>query len=260
MSDKHVVVAGFTDPVGAEIAKGRLESEGIPTFVAGGLTASTFSGMSSLAGRVELSVPAEQLARAIQILAECGGADHLTDEVRAEADDEEPVWVCPLCGEPVRAVLPLCPACHTPRGQVPAVNPQNDTEDEPEEGVQTQPSRGASLVRAQADQGLKKPNEIAPDRPWDHSEIDTADDSDIEDQSLRTIVGDSMARRAFYAALFSPLLAGFSVLYSIWLLIGLLFYSGELSARGMRHMYLALFLNSLILFIVFLLWAGSMRN
>src|SRR5262249_26966123 len=141
MREKHIAVAGFAEPFEAEIARGRLESEGIRAYTTPGQTATMFSGNSNIGGRTELFVAAGDLARAGQILAGCGGPAPLTDRVRAEGDGD-PVWVCPLCGEPVRAVLPVCPACHTPRGQAPAVNPRDDTEDEPEEGIQAYPTAG----------------------------------------------------------------------------------------------------------------------
>jgi hypothetical protein len=254
MQANYVTVADFADQVGAEIARGRLESEGIPAFVTGGLTATTFSGVSNLGGQVELRVPGEHLAQAVRILAECGDADHLKDDVRAGVDDEEPIWLCPLCGDAVRSVLPLCPACHTPRGRVSAVDLEDDVDDA-EEGVQTHASDGNYTPRERTDERLKKANEVTPGPMPPGSGIEREVETDFALPPLTTMVGDSMARRAFYAVVLSPFVGGLSTFYSIWLLIRLAFYRGELSARGMLYLYLALFFDlitvAMVLVIVF---------
>jgi hypothetical protein len=69
MAGDYASVAGFAGPVGAEIAGGRLASEGIPTVISGGLAASTVFGIGNLGGRVEVRVPAEHVARAVAVLA-----------------------------------------------------------------------------------------------------------------------------------------------------------------------------------------------
>jgi hypothetical protein len=252
MPEKYITVAGFADPFEAEIARGRLESDGIPAIVNAGLTASMFSGNSNIGGRVELSVPADRLARAVQILAECGSADHLTDEVRAEGDDD-PVWVCPLCGDPVRAVLPICPACYTPRGQAPAVDPGDDA-DEPEEGIQTHPMAGIRTAAERTEDRLKKPGDVAFDAPLVRPEVEA--DSEVEGLQPPTTEGDAIARRACYAALFGPAAAGLLSVYSLWLLVQLGFHGGELSRRGLRHMNVALGINIAYALLFVLLCAG----
>jgi Putative prokaryotic signal transducing protein len=252
MSETYVTVAGFGESVKAEIARGRLESEGIPVFLSGDLTANTFSGFGSVGGSVELRVPAEHLARAIRILGECGATDNLTDEVRAGGHDEGPMWVCSLCGDVVRAVLPLCPACHTPRGSVADFDPDDDSDDEPEEGIQSLPAGFTRMPRQRPEEGLRKAEDVT----LEPSSLPSVSKTGIEVPSLRTMVGDAMARRAFYAALFSPLVGGILVLYSLWLLIKTGSYRGELSARGMRYLYLALVLDVLILLSLMVLCAG----
>jgi hypothetical protein len=253
MREKHIAVAGFAELFEAEIARGRLESEGIRAFTSPGQAATMFSGNSNIGGRIELFVPADDLARAMQILAECGGADHLTDEVRPEGDGD-PVWVCPLCGEPVRAVLPVCPACHTPRGQAPAVDPRDDGDDEPEEGIQAYPTAGTRRAGELAEEGVMQAGDVPPESPPLPPEAAT--ETDFELPPLATMVGDAMARRAFHGALFGPLTAGLLTLYSLWLLVRLGFYRGDLSAQGMRYLYLAVFLNGIYALIGVLLCGG----
>jgi Putative prokaryotic signal transducing protein len=246
MSNNYVTVAGFSQPVDAEIARGRLESEGIPAVVMGGLSTSTLFGTSNIAGRVDLRVPGEHVARAVQILAECGDAGHLTDE------NAGPFWICPLCGEPVGADLSVCPSCETHRGQTPLVRPEDD--DEAEEGIQLPPPSLTRVTAQPTEWGLATSAEAASEAS---SGIEP--ETDIELPPLTTMVGDAMARRAFYAALFGPAAAGLLSLYSMWLLLKLTFYHGELSARGMRHLYLALLLNTGYMLLFCLLCGGLPR-
>jgi hypothetical protein len=255
MSEKYVTVAGFTEPVGAGIARGRLESEGIPSFLTGELSVGAFAGLSNLGGKIELRVPAEHLARAVQILAECGARDNLSDEVRVEEDNEGLVWICPLCGDAVRAVLPVCPACHTPRGQTPAVDPANTHDDGPEEHIQ---AHAPKPPMEPPDRGVKKPGDVTagaalPAEP-------TIESEDIDVPPLTTMVGDATARRAFLAALYGLILpVGILTLYSMWILLGLTFYRGELSSRGMRHLYLAVIFDGFFGLFALVVCAGILR-
>jgi hypothetical protein len=253
--DKYVTVAGFTGSVEAEIARGRLESEGIPAFVTGDLTASTFSGFSNLGGRIELRVPAEHLARAVQILSVCGDAEHLSDEARGEWGDEGPVWVCSLCGDVVRAVLPLCPACHTPRGQAPDYNPGDDSDDEPEEGIQQSPTGGTRFGVQPAEDGVKKPVDLTPALPAPRP-LAGPGAARVEIPPPATASGDERAWRALRAALFGFLMpVGALTLYSVWTLLPLL-SGGTLSSRGRRNLYLALFLDGVFCLFMLVLCAG----
>ncbi len=251
MTDDYVTVAGFGETVEAEIARGRLESEGIPAVVSGAPTANVLFGTTNL-GRVELRVPAEHLKRAVQILVECGGGRNLSEEVRE--DDEEPVWLCPLCGEPVRDVLPVCHACHTPRGKSPTVRARYE-EDEPEDGIQAQPAAASREIRRPED-GIRQPAQTTSEPPVPHDSAGVTMTIDGSPAALSE--GDTMARRALYGALFAFPTAGLLLLYSIWLLLRLTFHRGELSARGMRHLYLAMVLDGLYL-VLFLLLCGGIR-
>jgi hypothetical protein len=247
MSDNYITVAGFSEPIKAEIARGRLESEGIPAIVSGGLTTNNLFGNSNISGRVDLRVPAGDFARAAQILGECGDQSHLVDD----PGDEGPVWLCPLCGEPVRAVLPVCPACHTPRGSTPDANADDDGDDKPEVRIQTPPASATRITRDPVETGVATAEAIEP-------ALQSTDmEPEVEVPPLATMVGDAMARRAFYAALFGPAAAGLLSLYSMWLLLKLTFYRGELSAQGLRHMYMALGLNGAYMLLFCLLCGGG---
>jgi hypothetical protein len=247
MADNYLTVAGFSEPIKAEIARGRLETEGIAAIVSGGLVTNTLFGTSNISGRVDLRVPAGDFARAVQILAECGDESHLV----GDTEDEGPVWLCPLCGEPVRAVLPVCPACHTPRGTTSAIDPHDDAHAEPEMRIQAPP---ASVSRI-----TSQPVELTTAESIEPALQDAPLEPEVEVPPLATMVGDAMAQRAFYAALFGPAAAGLLSLYSMWVLLKLLFYDGELSARGTRYRYMAILLNGGYLVLFWMLCTGLAR-
>jgi hypothetical protein len=258
--EKYVTVAGFSIPVQAEIARGRLESEGIPAFVTGGLTASTFFGLRDLGGRIDLCVPAEHVSRAIQILSACGDAEHLTDEVRGEWADEGPVWVCSLCGDTVRAVLPLCPACHTPRGQAPDFDPEEGPDDEGEEGIQKAPIGVTGNTRPAsrpAEEGVKGPVELthAPPAPEPVASAEAVGDVVIPPPA--TAFGDARARQALRASLLGLLIPiGVFTLYSAWTLAAMIRSRDLLSPRGEKDLYLAMAFDAVFGACVLVLCAG----
>jgi hypothetical protein len=254
MSEKYVSVADFHEPVAAEIARGKLESEGIPVVLTGGMAANTFSAIGNLGGRIELRVPAEQVAQAVQLLAEGGDADHLTEVAREEAS-EGPMWVCALCGDVVRGVLPLCPACHTPRGKVPDYNPDDDA-DEPEEGIQTGPIQAIQRTEKLVTHAVKPSDDMHSEQLTTEPEIRKT--SNVEAASSATTEGDALAKRAFLATIFGPPTAGLLTVYACWLLLRLGFSGDELSTRGKRFLFLAFLTNASILLIMFLICSGSL--
>ena len=84
----------------------------------GDLTASTFSGFSGLGGTIQVQVPEADAGRAAAALAACAGGGEPDQGWESEAEDDADVWVCSLCGEPVRAALSVCPSCQTAREAV----------------------------------------------------------------------------------------------------------------------------------------------
>jgi hypothetical protein len=82
-------------------------------------------------------------------------------------------------------------------------------------------------------------------------------DPDIDVPPLRTMVGDDRARRALRAALFGCLApVGVFTLYSVWELLGLMTYPGELSPAGHRNLRLALLVNGTLFAAAVLLCCG----
>ena len=95
MADKLVTVAIFVEPVEANLAKGRIEAEGIECFLAGEHFAGTYWLLSNAAGGVKLQVRESDAQRAAEILqakAEKGSAE--TDDTWVEQDSGER---CPKC-------------------------------------------------------------------------------------------------------------------------------------------------------------------
>lgn len=255
--DRYVTVAGFSGAVKAEIARGRLESEGIPAVVTGSLSSGNLFGLSDVGGRVELCVPAEHVSRAIQILSSCGDAENLTDEVRGEWADEGPVWVCSLCGDTVRAVLPLCPACHTPRGQEPDFDPRDGYRRERREGIQKRPADVTRSPGPRPEEGVKGPVGLtpvpAPPRPV--ADVEAA--ANIYIPPPATAAGDELARRALRASLLGLLVpVGAFTLYSAGALLNLSLARHALSPQGKRDLYLALLFNAVFGLCAIVLCAG----
>ena len=84
-------IASYSFPWEAQIAKARLDAEGIPAFVADEQTINMQWLYSNAMGGVRLQVPQAFASRAVEILAE----DH-SDELEEEQGDD-PV-VCSACG------------------------------------------------------------------------------------------------------------------------------------------------------------------
>jgi hypothetical protein len=274
MSEKYVVVATFTMPMEAQVACGRLGAEGIPAHVTGGSTASTFAGLGAVGGRVELYVPESACERALDILAECmpgeqwrvmfnkdehsasaPTADWPSDE-RVKAGSEEfeterdsRIWVCSLCGDAVPVKETVCPSCGTVRE---AVRPA-DSEFLHENRTARRASDTDIQKEAMAPKGFSlKPN---PDVP----EVT---------ESNRGVVLASRALTAAIVALIAIAfggLGGWCVMFVIILptfvvtgvcLIQLLLYSGELNSKATRRLYIALFLDVIVVGLVLsILWS-----
>jgi hypothetical protein len=82
MSDKIVTLAMFQNPVEAQIAKNRLEAEGVRVLLTGA-DSGIFSGLGGVAGAVHLEVSEEIYPRAIALL-------ESFDEGQDEVPDQQP--------------------------------------------------------------------------------------------------------------------------------------------------------------------------
>jgi hypothetical protein len=114
MAEPTVALAAFANPVEAELARNRLEAEGIPAFLIDTSATNVFFGMGIAA--VKLYVPEAELERARAILAS-PGEDPLLRRMNAVAPlpyEDAPAWTaCPDCGSEVSIEFDDCPACGT---------------------------------------------------------------------------------------------------------------------------------------------------
>jgi hypothetical protein len=91
-----VTVARFTGPIEAHLAKGRLETEGIPTFIAHEHHIWAIWMYSDALGGIKLMVPHDKAEEARTIL-----ASHINGEYEAALKEVFPDVVedkCPTCG------------------------------------------------------------------------------------------------------------------------------------------------------------------
>lgn len=102
MPVEFVKAATFSDPAEAEVARARLEGEGIAAVLSGEIGSTTFAGLTGITGNVQLRVPVADLERAVQLLQNSSAA--VGTRVR-------PFWRCPECQAEVDAEIEVCPTC-----------------------------------------------------------------------------------------------------------------------------------------------------
>ena len=227
MSRRVVLGAAFSLPIEAQLARGRLEAEGIPAFLSGDEAASVFSGIQGVAGQVRLHVAEADAERAASILAALGPG-HSEDD---DAADDAALWVCPICGDAVSDDLAICPSCETarpPSRKSPAVT--------------AFPKHSPASQEVQQDRS-PNPVQVTADTPLEAVPSSVEDDLDLPD--METFIGDDIVRRAFLSALFGPVFP-LITLYSFWLLGRLALYSGKVSPRMTPKLYGALAINVLV--------------
>jgi hypothetical protein len=230
MPEKFVTVASYTQPIEAQLAKGRLEDEGIKVFLTGDLTANTFSGLGGLGGQVQLQVPEADVKRAEEILAACAEEEALDEDWEERVEEEAGVWTCSLCGTPVDDAVAVCPSCETPREAVQNAPPSITLQ------------RRRMAVQEQSEEGIQRRGEVTKEAPLPAEMPEPEGELDLP--KLETFLGDDLARRAFRSGLIS--LAFFPLgIYTVWLLLRLAFFSEEVSPAGIRKIYGALFLAGL---------------
>jgi hypothetical protein len=121
MPERFVTVGDFHNAHEAHMARNKLEEEGIRAFLHEGESASLLP-LGMLGSSFKVQVLEGEAPRAAGILAACL-ADVAPMGGTSDEDAEEPIWLCPLCGEQVRIRFAECPGCHTTRGDIQAVEP-----------------------------------------------------------------------------------------------------------------------------------------
>ena len=226
MAEAFVTVARFTLPLEAQLARAFLEGEGIAARLSGDAAATTLQ-IAGLSGLIDLLVSAGDAARAAELLADHLDKAELNKYWKDEAEADEDVWLCSLCGEPVGVDLQTCPACATARTAV----QEDPTRVKQPRGRKSGEKKGKAI--RQGAEPVAKP--LPPTTAG-------AIDDDMNLRNVHTFLGDDLARRAFLAAMigvvFFPLL-----IYSLWCLIRMVTFPGRLGPTGRRHLYLAIVIN-----------------
>ena len=214
MSEKLVTVASFATPFEAQVAKNRLEAEGIPAFLGDEESVGNLWHLGMALGGVKLMVSDDHIQKAMDLLTilpeeELAETDPDPDSGEADSEAIQEAWTCPQCGNRVTADQGFCPSC-------------DSSGDEPDEATFTSPKN---------DSGDSALPEDGSDLPF-------------------PLLGDDIAFRALKAATFSLLFFPFAF-YSCWLLFRLVTFPGHLSPQGTRNMLVALVLDFVVLIVFF---------
>jgi hypothetical protein len=206
MPEQLVTVAAFVTPGEADLAKNRLEEAGISAHLQDADTVGWLWHMSIAVGGVKVQVAESDAAQALSLLTR----DAETSPSEGEQDASthtaiQAAWPCSRCGSPVNPVALTCPACGAPANDLQELTPPS-------------------------------PTAISTVRPADEE-----DEKDEEDEDSDTTAANQLAARAYKAAIFGlvfcpPLFQT----YSIWLLIQLATFSGELGQAATRKMCVAI--------------------
>jgi len=213
MSKHLVTVERFATPFEANMAKNRLEAEGIPAFLADEQTVGNLWHMGGALGGVKLLVPDDYIQKAMDVLTTppdeevfSGAQTDLPSDPDSEAI--QAARTCPLCGNQLGPDEGPCPACGS--------SGENETE-------------------------LKTINHDPEFR--DSAEEDAASDAPLPQ-------GDELAFRAWKMAAFGLIFFPLTF-YSSWLLIRLFLFPAPLSPEGKRKMLGALVFDVVVLILLY---------
>mgnify|MGYP001600064856 CR=1 FL=1 len=255
MSGQLVTVATFAAPAEAELARQRLQRDGIAACLAdeltGGILGLTTGGLSS----VKVQVNAADQERAAAILA-------LTEH-RGDQDDEGvATWTCPHCRTDVNAEFEVCWSCGTTvEGQAdpsfireamdPSPADETGEDDEAVPAVSMDVTGRERPLCAAPEIDLQPRNPYrAPGSPSGPVAAPVA-----EPPIADTTYGDEVAARAWRASVLSALLCPpLLTFYSVWLVLKIAFADHPLSSVGMRKFYGAMAVNVLVWIMVVLVW------
>lgn len=247
MSDNFVTVATYNRSFEAQLAKNLLEDEGILATLAGELTADTLPfGQAGGGDQIVLQVREDDAQRAAGILAAVAAAK-LDDNWEDEAESGSGVWLCSICGEPISNRLSVCYSCQTPREGIRATAPRKPTAIQPDpatlpSGAEVQKRDDITCTPAPA---LPSVPPMAPARSEERE----------ADEPSPLSPADDLARYAFGASFFG-LLTIVLLPISWYYLAKLTSFPGELSPKGRRYLYGALFVNGFLIVLVLLLCAA----
>jgi hypothetical protein len=254
MAEASVVVAEFTNIVGAQLAQSRLEAEGIPCNLADDHTIAV--PWNVMPNRYQLRVAASNQERALAILMNEEGPE--LDPGWDEPFEKEPYWLCSLCGSVVKEGLETCPDCLTERGAVRAPSPT--TAEAP--SFPTFPSPrprppGPETFTTAPGAPLGTTGPLLADE-----EVETPDEEAgvqlPEEDDLR--LDTQVANRALRYAILGPLGCGILTCYSLFLIYELWLIPGGLTPRSARTAKIALIINLVwCAFLAMLLFSRSSK-
>jgi predicted Zn-ribbon and HTH transcriptional regulator len=211
---KHLLtIARFGTPFQANMAKNRLEAEGIPAFLADEQMVGNFLAYGPVLGGVKLLVPDDYLQKAMDVLTK-PPEDELYDEESDLSHDQnheqteaiQAIRTCPQCGNKLSAEQRFCPACTSLQKEANKFM-----------------TEGESLGSADQDAGEDVP--VLPQ-------------------------GDDLAFRAWKTAAFGLIFFPLTF-YSSWLLVRLLLFPAQLSAEGKRKGLGALAFDAVVLILLY---------
>jgi len=219
MSEKLVTLAKFFDPMAAQLARNRLETEGIRVFLTGDGSGGTFPGLGAAFNSVYVQVFEEDFRQAQTVL---------------EANEEE------MKDDPSTGSTAIADR------EAVRDKAANAAAPEVSEEIQTEPRTSARPVTAETS--------ITREPPPAEQPADGGDDADAPVIHWRS---DDLATRAWRAAVIAVLLLSLGYtfwgglflvgipiqFYSLWLLARLAFMQEDLGGRGTWQLYGALIGN-----------------
>ena len=246
MSDKFVKVMTFNDSFEAQLAKQLLKDEGIESMLTGMLTANVLFGNIALGDQIVLRVHEDEAQRAASILATNAAEAKLDDDWENQAEAGAGVWLCTICGEPIRNRLSICYSCQTPREGIRADAPRDLT------AIQSEPSTLPTGEEVQKRDEITRTTSPVPPPPPRPQTIEREDE---EEETIESNIRDNFARESFTWAFFG-LVTVFLLPISWYYLVRMLSAPYELSPTGRRYLYGALLVNGIISLLVIAFCAG----
>jgi hypothetical protein len=237
MAEKMVVLATFSDPVEAGLARNHLAAEGISAFLTGELASGAFAGLEGHVGGIQLHVSEAEVERAGELLAaaQYGWQNRLADALERAGELFAPAT------EDIRA-----------KERSPAAESSTDIQAPVDSPLQTRLAAEEPPVDEAAErEEAGAVEQTAPDEEEPEDRLDRS----------MTWTPDDFADRAWKAAVFGllacPPLGHF---YSLRLLLRLAAIPDDLSLAGTRKVYGAIVIDGIVLLLfasfipAFLLW------
>jgi hypothetical protein len=224
MADRLATIATFTTPFDAQLAKGRLEAEGITVFLSDEMTVGMVWGLGTALGWIKLQVAESDAARAEMILSEIADKARARDREAGPDGDDGPAaaGTCVGCGSPLSAESDVCVYCEESGGLA-------DDEDPAMSALAPTPTNRMSFRE--------------------------------EGRETYFTLGDQLAERACRVTIFGLFFFAFLALpqfYALYLAMRFACFEGNVLPASTRKIYLTLIVNGLILVLAVLIFRLSL--